>query len=180
MKELFDINGVTHTKCSSCKEVKPITDFYKNFKAKSGYRGDCKICVNKRSIMYAKTHPEYKKLKDKLYMERHGARIYSNKKEECRKIRLEVLEAYGGKCVCCGETHKVFLTLDHIFGGGGAHRQTLGARGVYNEVKKEGFPKDRYRILCMNCNFATRFGRVCPHQISAVIEPEVRNASLFS
>jgi hypothetical protein len=31
---------------------------------------------------------------------------------------MEMLSAYGGKCVCCGESEYKFLAIDHINGGG--------------------------------------------------------------
>ena len=44
-----------------------------------------------------------------------------------RKLKHEVLSSYSfGKlpyCKCCGESCLEFLTLDHIFAGGGKHRK---------------------------------------------------------
>lgn len=83
-------------------------------------------------------------------------------------LRAELLAAYGGKCACCGEDDPEFLAVDHIHRDGGAERKRLGwmASGTsfYLRLKKAGWPKDRYRLLCMNCNFATRLGKECPHQ----------------
>src|SRR5208282_3810462 len=31
-------------------------------------------------------------------------------------LKLRVIEAFGGKCNCCGEGHPAFLGLDHING----------------------------------------------------------------
>ena len=82
-----------------------------------------------------------------------------------QQLREEMLNVFGNRCACCGEDRKPFLTLDHIGGGGLAHRKSVGnaAWAVLNSVKKLGWPKDKFRILCMNCNFATRSGRECPH-----------------
>jgi len=77
--------------------------------------------------------------------------------------KAELVAAYGGKCACCGETELTFLSLDHVNGGGRTHRTELGSnRKVYQLVKAEGFPPT-YRILCMNCQFGTRFSNACPH-----------------
>jgi hypothetical protein len=88
------------------------------------------------------------------------------------RLRLEVLEAYGNKCACCGEEHPDFLTIDHINNDGAAHRRELfgDSRGVgsyefYLWLKREGFPKDNFQCLCMNCNWAKGKYGVCPHQI---------------
>lgn len=86
------------------------------------------------------------------------------------RMRAEMFAACGGHCVCCGETAKAFLTLDHIRRDGRQHRLMLGGKRVatsyqiYADLKKQGWPKDGYRVLCMNCNFATRYGAACPHK----------------
>lgn len=36
-------------RCSKCKENKSLSDFYKNYTAKDGYRSDCKACRKKYS-----------------------------------------------------------------------------------------------------------------------------------
>ncbi|HEB26928.1 MAG TPA: hypothetical protein ENI05_03995 [Porticoccus sp.] len=42
-------------KCSSCKEIKPLTEFYKNCCRKDGYRCYCKDCHTKINQQYWKT-----------------------------------------------------------------------------------------------------------------------------
>ena len=76
--------------------------------------------------------------------------------------KQEIIDAYGGSCVCCGETAVEFLSTDHINGDGKQHRQKVSS--VYADLKKRGFPQDNYRLLCMNCNFATGQFGYCPHQ----------------
>ncbi len=80
------------------------------------------------------------------------------------KVRLLVIEAYGGKCKCCGETELLFLTIDHVNGDGKEHREQIGHQSIYSVVRREGFPKDRYQLLCFNCNIAKDHnGGICPH-----------------
>ena len=33
-----------------------------------------------------------------------------------KRVRREAIEAYGARCVCCGETEREFLTIDHSKG----------------------------------------------------------------
>lgn len=41
----------------------------------------------------------------------------------------------------------------------------FGGHKFYVHLKKIGFPKDRYRLLCYNCNMSRgRYG-YCPHQL---------------
>lgn len=94
------------------------------------------------------------------------------KQQETRaKIRDAVIAGYGGKCQCCGESCKEFLSLDHKNSDGGTDRVVNGGSyGIYRKLIAEGFPKDNYQLLCMNCNWALgRFGK-CPHQ-PAVTRP---------
>jgi len=92
------------------------------------------------------------------------------------KVKSDFLEAYGGRCVCCGETEPVFLTMDHGGRDNGPLRRVgytkkgkvrlVPERGMgeYYRLRKIGWPKDTgIRILCMNCNCATRRGARCPH-----------------
>jgi len=93
-----------------------------------------------------------------------------------RQLRRDAFNAYGGpQCACCGTLVDEFLTLDHIDGGGAAHRATLrgsmqkprtdGGGGVklYAWLKRMGYPPG-FQVLCMNCNFAKGKYGVCPHQ----------------
>lgn len=80
-------------------------------------------------------------------------------------LRREIVEAYGGKCTCCGEHRWKFLTLDHPDGKGQEDRAKyrMQTGQLYAWVKSEGFPKGYYRLLCMNCNWVRRYD-VCPHE----------------
>lgn len=81
-----------------------------------------------------------------------------------RKLRNDILDAYGSKCVCCAETERDFLVLDHIGGGGTKHRTTSGIFAVYRQVRDAGYPVNEYRLLCCNCNFGSSRPGGCPHQ----------------
>jgi hypothetical protein len=80
------------------------------------------------------------------------------------KVISEVIAAYGSQCLCCGESEPLFLSIDHVFNDGAAHRKERGAATIYRHLKALGFPKDRYRLLCFNCNLGRqRNGGICPH-----------------
>ncbi len=91
-----------------------------------------------------------------------------------RKLKKAVIEAYGGKCACCGESHSEFLSIDHINGGGAKHRKSLGILGggtnFYKWLKKEGFPQGEYQLLCHNCNQALGAYGYCPHKGKSIAE----------
>lgn len=94
----------------------------------------------------------------------------NNEREHVRYIKLkqEILNAYGRKCNCCGEKEIIFLELDHINNDGKQHRKelkTVGSKAMYRYVKKHNFPKDRFQLLCANCNQGKRRnGGICPHK----------------
>lgn len=85
------------------------------------------------------------------------------------KNKYKVIEEYGGKCSCCGEDNPIFLSIDHINNDGYEHRKKDGSKGVggglYVWLIKHNFPKDRFQLLCHNCNFGKHInGGICPHQ----------------
>ena len=80
------------------------------------------------------------------------------------RAKLSVIDAYGGQCVCCQETELVFLTIDHINGGGNQMRTSTARYTTdkfYRQLKRDGFPEG-FRVLCFNCNWAEAHGG-CPH-----------------
>jgi hypothetical protein len=82
-----------------------------------------------------------------------------------QKVRDETFAAYGGYvCRCCGETERVFLSLDHINNDGNIDRRRFGGPDIYWRVRKLGFPPG-YQVLCFNCNWAKSHGG-CPHASS--------------
>ncbi len=46
-----------------------------------------------------------------------------------KKLKTDVIEAYGGHCSCCGADFPGFLSVDHINGGGRKHMDSLGIHG---------------------------------------------------
>ena len=90
-------------------------------------------------------------------------------KRERARLKLKIIAALGGKCNCCGETHPAFLTLDHIQGLSEEQQKLRQARKestikAWRQAIREGCRKDKYQLLCMNCNFAKGHCGVCPHQ----------------
>lgn len=101
-----------------------------------------------------KTDPEY------------TARAIQHSKNAYRKVRTAILEAYGGKCACCGEAEPTFLEIDHAQGGGSEHYRNVNAYTAYRQIIKDGFP-DRFQLLCCNCNRGrARHGGICPHKLN--------------
>lgn len=87
-----------------------------------------------------------------------------------RDFKYRTMQAYGGKCACCGIRDLEFLTIDHVKGDGANHRKAIfgGKRSsgcglaFYAWLEKKGYPEG-FRVLCYNCNIATHQNGVCPH-----------------
>jgi hypothetical protein len=80
----------------------------------------------------------------------YGARYRDN-------LRKEMIENYGGVCVLCGHSNPAALCLDHINDDSDIEKEYFrdGSRGgdkLYALLKREGWPKDRFQLLCYNCN----------------------------
>lgn len=140
--------------CSQCKQNLPKSAYYtyKRGQKTYYYRRTCKECDNEQvKSRYKNMSPEER------------TRYNKTANRRVRKRRKQVIDKYGGKCVCCGEKEYVFLAIDHVNGGGAADRKSMGTSQFITWIIKNNYPSS-LRILCHNCNQATRYGKVCPHQ----------------
>ena len=133
-------------------------------------KGLCRKCY--RATFIAKRYainPRWRADESKASYQRNRTKALARTLEQRRALKWEVLEALGGKCACCGETMAEFLTVDHINGDGAAHRKQLTGKTrassikIYRDIRKRGFPKDQFRVLCFNCNCAIGSWGYCPH-----------------
>lgn len=74
--------------------------------------------------------------------------------------RRAIFRHYGRVCACCGTREN--LTVDHIDGGGNAHRAEIGqgGYGFSRWLVVNGFP-DGFQILCGPCNESKGDGKSC-------------------
>jgi hypothetical protein len=82
--------------------------------------------------------------------------------------RLKVIKKYSNdncKCECCGNDDIDVLCLDHIDGGGNAHRRELEGQNLTDWIIQNDYP-DGFRILCENCNKSLGHYGYCPHSPS--------------
>lgn len=155
--------------CSKCGLEQPAEAFYPRTPQNGGWRADdgqcwssqCRTCTRARSAQWREQF-NTREWKDK-----------NNQKarEKNARIKDAVFGAYGGyRCVCCGETERLFLSLDHASNDGATfRRKTFGRRNAagsttYGWLYRNGFPPG-YQVMCMNCQFGKRMNNgVCPHQ----------------
>ena len=132
-------------KCCKCKEDKPLSEFHK-----------CN-----RPTYDSPSHHHVSVCKDcrkPIDQARMRATVARN--------RDVVINHYGGKCTCCGEVERMFLTVEHLNGDGAQHRREIGGGGpkLYAWLIWNNFPPG-FTILCASCNLGKyRNGGTCPHQ----------------
>lgn len=150
-------------RCRKCGQIKTLDSYtlrYRNGKA--AHRSQCKKCSAEKSLNSRRT-PEGRK-KYEQYREKTREKVVKRNSERRKQLREEVITAYGKKCVCCGETEPKFLAVDHIYNDGAEHRKQVKTKSIYLWLKRNNFPKDRFQLLCHNCNFSKGLYGCCPHQ----------------
>ena len=179
--------------CSRCEVTKPLSAFFRHVSAPDGVQYICKACQVARRQEYKKakrdgTWVDGRKLRaldaDERhrrilarrearqasgaatiyvhgYYLRHKAALIAAAKRRGREVRRRGILEYGGRCSCCGETEVKFLTLEHIDGRKGDSRPR---RNQWWELKRLGWPRDGFTVLCWNCNCAKGVYGICPHK----------------
>lgn len=136
------------------------------------YAARAKASYNKHRKLRIEEVKKYYKLNRQINLEKIRKRYSSDpvtwaRKEKVKrdKLRGEVINAYGGKCNCCGESELVFLALDHVNGGGRKDMKENGTKAHYRRAKRENYPPT-FQVLCHNCNMAKHINGICPHKVN--------------
>lgn len=131
--------------CRDCKLEKPLTELTPDKRSSYGYKALCKTCVAIR-MRKQRAKPESKHLQQR--------------RDWRKRQRQSIINALGGKCAICGESHYEHLVIDHINDDGNIHRAAIKGNNkeagerVYQDIIKQGIPKDKFQVLCANCNMA--------------------------
>ena len=136
-------------KCSVCLDVHRNISAKRRKEARAG--GRCTRCSITAS-------PGRTLCEEHLKIESQEQR----KRKQAQKQR--VMNAYGGKCSCCGLEYLPALNIDHIDNGGAEHRKIIGAGNLYPWLDKHKCP-DGFQVLCANCNLVKHLHGECtiPH-----------------
>ena len=134
--------------CCRCKNTYPTSCFNKNRTTKDGLCVECKSCRSERF-----TSPEYRQYRKQQYMRR----------------KMDVMSHYSNgvpKCATCGIEDIRVLSIDHVEGGGNAHKKSTGVMTsgdkMYHWLRKNKYPPG-FQVLCMNCQFIKRHeNNECP------------------
>lgn len=121
-------------------------------KCRCNYAGrDCRPCTRLRVNLYNAANRE---------------KINKRRRELSFLDKKAILAFYSeqkNSCACCGEKELLFLSIDHVDGGGSKHRREVGfGPNFYRWLRTHGFPHG-YQVLCFNCNLSKGFYGHCPH-----------------
>lgn len=80
----------------------------------------------------------------------------SKKKRVNVQLKKTVIRHYGGHCVWpdCDVTDLDILTLDHIANDG--FKERFSGVALYQQLVSNGFPENKYQILCFNHQWKKR------------------------
>lgn len=119
----------------------------------------CRNRQNKYRQEHLQTHKDYMK---KYHSKEDVIRRNEYSRNRAREVRLEVLIAYGSKCIQCEEDRLPCLEIDHINNDGAQHRRDMKINGGSNSLtqwlKRNNFPKG-FQILCGNCHRIKHYRR---------------------
>jgi hypothetical protein len=138
----------------------------------------CKYCGDSGSVSDGTFHRYKNGIKRYCIICIHtlGTTDRLKKRDMYAKLRLIAIKILGGQCSCCGERIYEFLEIDHIGGWKTHGLSNKGHPTAYTTVRRmwrEGWPKDKYRVLCTNCNRCLGVYGYCPHQ-SRIPDPTLR------
>jgi hypothetical protein len=119
-----------------------------------------------RKAKWKADNPEARRQSDIKSRLKHRDATNRKNKISTNALRAEAIAAYGGHCDCCGEATLKFLSFDHINNDGKKDR-SQGGRGkgpkLWGWLKRNGWPKGEFQLLCFNCNMAKMQSGECPH-----------------
>ena len=102
---------------------------------------------------YYQTHKEQMKKSQEKYRQAHPERTEENRihvRNRQKKIKEQVFDILGRRCVQCGFSDARALQVDHVNGGGNQHRKKRSSWGSYRDVITAN--GEGYQVLCANCN----------------------------
>ncbi len=137
-----------------------------NREYKKKYDSEHRKEINAYQRKYYQEHPAHRAAAKECALRYHQEHreeclVYSKIHGARRRIalKLSILTHYGdGECACvkCGFNDIRALSIDHINGGGTAHRKIVGSGDrIYAWLVRNDYPQG-FQTLCMNCQFVKR------------------------
>jgi len=163
--------------CKKCYEEKSYEEFYAELRNTDGLMGACRKCVVIENKKWAKKNPKKWKIMTakarRKWRYNNIDKVRDYKRNWAIILKEKILDHYGRKCKCCGETNTDFLTFDHINNDGAEQRRKnkmQGGGAVYYWIRKNNYPAT-LQVLCFNCNWSKHLiknNNQCIHQVKKV------------
>lgn len=128
--------------CYSCKQEKPLSDFWKDKTKRLGVGSECKDCHKQRKHLFRKENKEEMRA---YYRRWHLQNKYGLTIDQYR----DILNQQDGKCGACGSTHRLVIDHCHTTGTirgilcdncnkalGQVHDSTATLRGLIDWIEK--------------------------------------------
>ena len=140
--------------CKKCGLSKPLSEFYKDKKTKSGFWGKCKKCLSIERKKYYQTHKDDKKRRDKKHQKTNpfrwwaGVSLQGHKDRGCiiniKLSELEKLAKETKKCPICN----IKLNWDYTQ----KRRMQPDIPNLDRIDNKKEINKNNVWIICWKCN----------------------------
>lgn len=134
----------------------------RRYRAKRIAKGLCGQCGKRPPEQPDRTNCNECLARGRKWKQKNIEQRRSTERARIRRLRLEVLGAYGTVCACCGESEEAFLAIDHINGGGHSHVHSLTVT-FYSWLRNNNYPPG-FQTLCHNCNWGKHVYGECPHR----------------
>jgi len=140
---------VSSKACSVCKQVKPVSEYYKDLTKAMGVSSSCKECINTKQAVFRSKNRELLRERARQYRENNPERasrlgkkrsydyVLKKKYSMTRQQYEQMMTSQDGKCLICREKAKLVVDHDH------ATREVRG-------------------LLCRKCNTALGLLRDSP------------------
>lgn len=156
-------------KCWRCKTEKPDSEFYSNPHNRGGGRSSsCKPCDRAAATEWYRKNKKRALARAAEWQRAHPEEVKAHQKKIRARKWTKAFAAYGDRCVCCGETEPLFLTIDHINNDGAKHRKEIGQRNFLLWLSRNNYPPG-FQTMCINCNLGKHRNKgICPHEVKRV------------
>ena len=131
------------------ERILPITKIYYRKNKEKIKKLRCAYYKNNKVSILIRNKDWVKKNREKDSLRRNGAYF---------ALRMKVIKIMGGKCNKCGIADFRCLQIDHINGGG---RKEYNKSNPYKYLRLivNKFNKEKYQLLCANCNWIKKYER---------------------
>lgn len=120
----------------------------------------CRNCNNTKGREWRNNNKEKSNLYQLNRYYNNPKKVHEIVNKSRKKVRIDMIIEYGGKCVYCNINDFEVLDIDHISNDGAIDRKNgLFGYNLYRYLKKNKWPKDNFQLLCKNCNWKKELRR---------------------